>query len=63
MANVNTPTKLQQTGGFKWSALVFFAGYGAPIVLFCVAVALAIVGALFGAVETPAIWQDTGIYP
>jgi len=61
MANLNISTKPQQFDGLKLSAPAFPVGFGVPIVLFCLAIALAIAAAFFGEVESPAFWQESGI--
>jgi hypothetical protein len=63
MANLNMPTELHQTDGLTWSAPAFLARLGTPIVLLCMAIALAVVAIIFGQVESPSIWQETGIVP
>jgi hypothetical protein len=63
MTNLTMPAKLHQTDGLKWRAPAFLAGFGTPIVLFSVAIALMVAAIIFGEVESPAIWQETGIFP
>jgi hypothetical protein len=57
------PTNVKERDAPEPSKPAARGGFGVPIVLLCVAVALGIALHIFSAVESPAIWQQTGIIP
>jgi hypothetical protein len=58
-----TNVKERQSAAPEPSKPAARGGFGVPTILLCVAVALAIALHIFSAVESPAIWQQTGIIP
>jgi hypothetical protein len=61
--NMPTVVKFAQFKKRKSAELGFLGGFGGPIVVFCMIMALVMAAYIFYSGESPTIWQDPGTMP